>query len=65
MELRTEAHLPGVIFSVLRINVTDIAKLKAVTKSKLLSLENKLNFYISDICTFIHVFCTPTKIFRL
>ena len=44
MELRTEAHLPGVIFSVLRINVTDIAKLKAVTKSKLLSLENKLNF---------------------
>ena len=46
MELLTEAHLPVVIFSVLQINVTDIAKLqlKAVTKWKLLSLENKLNF---------------------
>ena len=37
--------------------ITNVAKFKVVTKSKLLSLENEVNvFLISDICTLMYTY---------
>ena len=45
----------------LLILINGVAKLKALIKPKLLSLENE-TFLVSDIRTFIQLFCTPTKV---
>ena len=43
--------------------ITNVAKFKPVTKPKLLSLENEVNFFFtSDICTFMHILCTSAKL---